>query len=185
VDESFIELSDDPVGSSMLPEAARRPNVAIVKSLSKAYGIAGLRLGFMYSDNASLLASVRGALPIWNVNGFAEAFLRLLPSFRTEFRTSCETVRADTLALYAALRDIPGGRATVPQANFVFWRVPAGLAAADLADRLFVEHQILIKDCSGKAMENGSQYVRIASRTPAENERLVGAIHGIVSRCST
>lgn len=180
LDESFIEFTDNPENYSLMDQVPKRRNLVIVKSLSKIYGIAGLRLGYLYTDNASIINTTRRALPIWNINGFAESFLRLLPRYRAEFAKSCRQVREDTVALYEMLAAIPGGHAYAPQANFVFWRLPDSINADTLVSRLFAEHHMLIKDCSEKTMREGSHYVRIASRTPVENVRLVEAIREIV-----
>jgi histidinol-phosphate/aromatic aminotransferase/cobyric acid decarboxylase-like protein/choline kinase len=180
LDESFIEFTDNPENYSLADQVPKRRNLVIVKSLSKIYGIAGLRLGYLYTDNASIINTTRRALPIWNINGFAESFLRLLPRYRAEFAKSCRQVREDTVALYEMLAAIPGGHAYAPQANFVFWRLPDGINADTLVSRLFAEHHMLIKDCSEKTMREGEHYVRIAARTPEENRRLVIAIREIV-----
>ena len=182
LDESFIEFTDDPAKYSLMDQVPKRRNLVIVKSLSKVYGIAGLRLGLLYSDNASIVNTTRRALPIWNINGFAESFLRLLPRYRAEFAASCRQVRADTVELYELLAAIPGSHAYAPQANFVFWRLPDSISADTLVSRLFAEHHMLIKDCSEKTMHEGSHYVRIAARTPEENRRLVNAIRDVVGR---
>ena len=182
LDESFIEFTDDPATYSLMDQVPKRRNLVIVKSLSKVYGIAGLRLGLLYSDNASIVNTTRRALPIWNINGFAESFLRLLPRYRAEFAASCRQVRADTVELYELLAAIPGSHAYAPQANFVFWRLPDSISADTLVSRLFAEHHMLIKDCSEKTMHEGSHYVRIAARTPEENRRLLDAIRDVVGR---
>jgi histidinol-phosphate/aromatic aminotransferase/cobyric acid decarboxylase-like protein len=121
-------------------------------------------------------------LPIWNINGPAEAFLRSLPRFREEFARSCERVIADRDALYESLRDVRGLRVYRPDANFLFCRVESpGQRAPELVRRLFAEHNILVKDCGGKSMAEGDRYLRIASRTPRENQRLTAALSQLVS----
>jgi histidinol-phosphate/aromatic aminotransferase/cobyric acid decarboxylase-like protein/choline kinase len=180
LDESFMEFTDDPAKYSLMDQVPKRRNLVIVKSLSKVYGIAGLRLGYLYSDNASIINTTRRSLPIWNINGFAESFLRLLPRYRREFAESCRQVREDTVELYRMLAEIPGGHAYEPQANFVFWRLPDSITSDVLVSRLFAEHHMLIKDCSEKTMREGEHYVRVASRTPDENRALVSAIRSIV-----
>lgn len=180
LDESFVEFTENPADYSLMDQIPTRRNLVIIKSLSKVYGIAGLRLGLMYTDNASIATTARRALPIWNINGFAESFLRLLPRYRAEFTQSCQQVRKDTLELYDLLSAIPGGHALAPQANFVFWRLPEGATAPDLVTRLFAEHNMLIKDCSEKTMREGAHYVRIAARTPEENRALVAAIRTVL-----
>ena len=180
LDESFTEFTENPAEYSLMDQVPNRRNLVIIKSLSKVYGVAGLRLGLLYTDNASIVNTTKRNLPIWNINGFAESFLRLLPRYRTEFAQSCRQVRADTLELYEMLTAIAGGHAIAPQANFVFWRLPESISAPDLVSRLFAEHNMLIKDCSEKTMREGAHYVRIAARTPDENRALVAAIRAVL-----
>ena len=121
--------------------------------------------------------AVRGHLPIWNLNGLAEAFLRRVSGYRGEFETSCEVVRDTCQDLYGALCELSGLVVFRPDANFVFCKITApGLTGPALARRLYVEHRILIKDCASKTMPEADLYVRIASRTAAENRRLVDAL---------
>ncbi len=56
--------------------------MAIFKSMSKAYGIWGLRIGYMLTANSRFAEAVRNGVHIWNINGFAEEFLRLLPKYK-------------------------------------------------------------------------------------------------------
>ena len=68
------------------------------------------------------------------------------------------------------------------EANFIFCRLPANSPTGpEVAKTLFTEHNIYIKDCEGKSMPESDRYVRIASRTPAENAALVIALKSIVS----
>lgn len=171
VDESFVEFSNQ---RSLVEVLDRHPNLVILKSLSKVFGIAGLRLGYLLSSDLELIRSVRRATPIWNINGFAEAFLRSLPRYRREFEESCRRVRSDRDLLYQELLEIPGLAPLAPQANFIFCRTQA--PAAELAERLFVHENVLVKDCSNKTLPGAEHYLRIASRTQAENTRLAGVL---------
>ena len=177
VDESFIEFSGAGAESGLQPALDANPNLVIVKSMSKVFGIAGLRLGYLLSANTALVESVRRKLPIWNVNGLGEAFLRSLGRFRRQFEASCDRVKADRDDLYEMLLTVPGIQPFKPDANFVFCRIehPA-LTGPDLVKRLFFEHNTLTKDCAGKSMQEGDRYIRIASRTPEENRQLVEAL---------
>jgi histidinol-phosphate/aromatic aminotransferase/cobyric acid decarboxylase-like protein len=141
------------------------------------FGIAGLRIGYLLTADRRFAAAVRTHLPIWNLNGIAESFLRRVGRYRSEFAASCEVVRDTSQELYRALRELPGLAPFRPDANFVFCKITApGLTGPALARRLYVEHRILIKDCSSKTMPEADRYLRIASRTAAENRRLVDAL---------
>lgn len=178
LDESFVDFA--PPGQSMAADLDLHPNLVIVKSLSKAYGVGGLRLGYLQAGDAELVRAVRAELAIWNVNGVAESFLRLLPRFQGPFLRSCDQVRADVARLQAQVAAIPGTLCRGSAANFVFARLPAGHRAGAVALELFTRHRILVKDCSGKTMPDGGRWIRVASRTRAENDALAGSLRAII-----
>lgn len=181
VDESFIDFADAGAAESLEKDVADHPNLAVMKSMSKAYGICGLRIGYLLTADEDLARRIRDELHIWNVNGFAEEFLRLAPRFRQEFAESCQSVRAERDALYEDLRTVPGLSVYRPDANFIFCRLPEGSPSGpDVARRLFVEDNIYIKDCCGKTMPDPSRYIRVASRMTNENEALTKALARVV-----
>ena len=92
--------------------------------MSKAYGICGIRIGYMLTANSDFAAKVRQGLHIWNINGFAEEFLRLAPQYRQEFSDSCNKVKADRDHFYEQLQTIPGMTVYRPDANYIFCRLP-------------------------------------------------------------
>jgi len=173
VDESFIDFAGDPAELSMLPHVGAHPNVVVLKSLSKVYGICGVRLGYLYTTDHDLRSAVAEAMPIWNVNGFAEEVLRVLPRYRAAFVKSCARVAEDTRQLFRCLTGVPGLEVLEPYANYILCRLPERAASAgEVARQLFLEYETLIKPCSGKAMPDADRYLRIATRTPEENQRL-------------
>ncbi|MBI3928680.1 MAG: aminotransferase class I/II-fold pyridoxal phosphate-dependent enzyme [Armatimonadetes bacterium] len=178
VDESFLEFSRE--GRSLDTVLQQHPNLAILKSMSKVWGIAGLRLGYLLSADLEWVESIRRRLPIWNINGLAEAFLRMLPRFREPFRASCQQVRVDCDELFLALDGIPDLEPLPPDANFVLCRLSRH-SAPEIARRLFVEDNILVKECSGKSMPEGHRYLRVASRTPRENRQLASALRRVLA----
>jgi histidinol-phosphate/aromatic aminotransferase/cobyric acid decarboxylase-like protein/NDP-sugar pyrophosphorylase family protein len=177
VDESFIEFSRAGRSASVEGDVDSHPNLVIIKSMSKVFGIAGLRIGYLLTADQHFAAAVRSHLPIWNLNGMAESFLRQVGRYRSEFAASCEVVRDTCQELYHSLRELPGLAPFRPDANFVFCKITVpGLTGPALARRLYVEHGILIKDCASKTMPEADRYLRIASRTAVENRRLVDAL---------
>lgn len=177
VDESFIEFSRGGCAESVEHDVPGRPNLAVMKSMSKVFGVPGLRLGYLLTDDTDFAESVRSHLPIWNLNGFAESFLRYLGRYRGDFETSCELVRDTCQSFYSDLLTVPGLAALQPDANFVFCKLTTpGLTGPAVARRLYIEHGILIKDCASKSMPEADRYLRIASRTTDENRRLVDAL---------
>ena len=181
VDESFMDFAQNPDQTTLEHDIEQHPNLAIFKSMSKAYGICGLRIGYMLTANAAFAEAVRKGVHIWNINGFAEEFLRLLPGYRQEFVESCKKVRSDRDNLYDKLCDIPEMIVYKPDANFVFCRLPDyAQIAPEVTRKLFIEHNMYIKHCQGKTLPDSDRYIRIASRTEPENCKLVEALTDII-----
>ncbi len=181
VDESFIDFAGDSDQETLTTELDKHPNLTIFKSMSKAYGICGIRIGYMLTANSDFAAKVRQGLHIWNINGFAEEFLRLAPRYRQEFSDSCNKVKADRDHFYEQLQMIPGMTVYRPDANYIFCRLPDHAASGpQVTMALFIKHNIYIKHCQGKTMPESDRYLRIASRTQAENKRLVKALGDII-----
>ncbi|MBF0352683.1 MAG: aminotransferase class I/II-fold pyridoxal phosphate-dependent enzyme [SAR324 cluster bacterium] len=177
VDESFMDFVDDPPHVSVADLLEKYPWLSILKSLSKSYGICGLRLGYFMTANPLLMQELHKEVSIWNINGFAEAFLRILPRYREDFEESVRKVRADRDDLYEALGKIPGASVLRPQANYIFCHFSQeNMMAKDLARMMFVQHNILIKSCAEKMSDPAHEYYRIACRTHQENQRLVEAL---------
>jgi len=177
IDESFLDFTENPDQISLEQEIEKYPNMAIFKSMSKAYGICGLRIGYMLTANSKFAEAIRNGVHIWNINGFAEEFLRLLPDYKQEFIDSCKQVRTDRDNLYKKLCDIEDMAVFKPDANFIFCRLPDNVQSApEITKKLFIEHNMYIKDCVDKTQPDSDRYIRIASRTEAENCKLVAAL---------
>jgi len=183
VDESFIDFARDSDQETLAAELDRYPNLAIFKSMSKAYGICGIRIGYMLTANTDFVEKVRQGIHIWNINGFAEEFLRLAPQYRQEFSDSCDKVRVDRDLFYKQLQTIPGMTVYQPDANYIFCRLPDHAASGpQVAEALFIQHNIYIKHCQGKTMPESDRYLRIASRTQEENKQLVEMLGDIIDK---
>ena len=185
IDESFIDFTDNASDTTMENEIERYDNLSIIKSLSKCYGIGGLRLGYLITNNRRFAEGIRNSMPIWNINGFAEAFLRLAPRYRAEFSMSCQMVRDVRDDLYSKLNEIPELTVFEPCANFIFLRLPDDtISGPELTKELFIRHNLMIKHCSGKNMANGDRFLRIACRNKEANSILVEAIHSLLDEFS-
>ena len=181
VDESFVDFIKDADLVTLQDEIGTYQNLAIIKSMSKSYGIGGLRIGYLLTANRKFAEAVRQETHIWNINSFAEAFLRLVPRYRNEFARSCELVRADCDELYKRLCTIPDLTVYRPDANFVFCRLPDRVPSGpDITRRMFIEHNMFVKHCAGKTMPDAHRYLRIASRTGPENRRFVEALRRVI-----
>ena len=164
LDEAFIELSDP--GQSLVKE--RNPALFILRSLTKAFAVPGLRFGYGFGD-PDLIARMEVLRPPWSVNTFAEEFAIL--AFRNYhlLEESRRRIRVERDWLERNLRD-PGLAVLPSSANFLM--VNLGEPAAELAARLLVKG-ILVRDCASFGLPGS---IRIAVRRREENERLVEAL---------
>jgi histidinol-phosphate/aromatic aminotransferase/cobyric acid decarboxylase-like protein/CTP:phosphocholine cytidylyltransferase-like protein len=177
VDESFIEFSQAGINDSVEAVVADYNNLVVIKSMSKVFGVAGVRLGYLLSADREYINAVRASLPIWNINGLAEEFLRVVGRYRSEFFASCVLTRETCLEFYQDLAALPGIEPLKPDANFILCKITKpGIYGPELARRMYVDHNILIKDCAAKSMPDAHRYLRIASRTPLENKHLVNVL---------
>lgn len=182
LDESFVDFQAEGRAASLMPDLEAHPNLTILLSLSKSHGVGGLRIGLMASADSEEIARVRRRIPIWNINAFAEAYLRLFTAFRQEYTTSCALVHRETRALARGLAAVDGLTVHPTDANFVFCRLdPAVGSAPELVLRLLESEGIYVKDCSGKTMADARQYLRISSRGEADDRRLCRALDRVIA----
>jgi histidinol-phosphate/aromatic aminotransferase/cobyric acid decarboxylase-like protein len=179
VDESFIDFATDPV-PSLMPLADRFPNLLVVRSMSKHYGVPGLRLGFCYSRNRRLIERLRAMLPTWHLNILAEYFLTLLPATTTAYRESLDRVTRDVAHLQRNLSTIPGLFVYPTGSNFVLFRTESGPTAAELQARLLNDHLMYVRDCSNKTGMD-DRHVRVASQGRQSDARLVAALRSLMA----
>jgi threonine-phosphate decarboxylase len=181
IDESFLDFADNKEQITLEQDIDQYPNVAILKSMSKAYGICGLRIGYLLTANLEFASVVRNEIHIWNINGFAEEFLRILPQYKQEFEDSCKKVKSDRNIFYKKLCAIKGMTVFKPDANYIFCRLPdAALSGPEVTKHLFIKHNIYIKDSVGKTQPDADRYIRIASRTDKENDKLINALMDVM-----
>ena len=176
IDESFIDF----VGPEFSLRRQRPENVVIVQSLTKSWGIPGLRLGFVLADSR-IIAALRSAQPTWSVNGLAQAVgLRALEdgSFLERSRQLVGHLRQrlkDGLERFPQLTPFPG------EANFLLVRVGGDdNAGTRLAEQLG-RQGVMIRDCGNFAGLDG-RYVRIAVRGEIEQQRLFAALEVALQR---
>lgn len=178
VDESFVDFSSDFPGNSLLDNSIleRYPGLTVVKSISKSFGVPGLRLGVLASSDPDVVSSVRKDVSIWNINSFAEFFMQIYTKYEADYIRSAEKFRAERKRFYDDLKTIPFLKVFESEANYFLCEVLPPYTSQTLAVRLLKEFNILIKDCAGKKAFNGRDFVRLAVRNSADNHRLVESL---------
>lgn len=175
VDESFVDFADDAVELTLLHNEILQahPSMCVMKSISKSYGVPGLRLGVLVSADKSLIDYVRKDVGIWNINSFAEFYLQIYGKYEKDYADSCEKFREERDIFREELESVPFLRVVPSQANYFLCEVTGKYTSYQLTLRLLTEYNIFIKDCSAKkGFPADKQYVRIAIRDRADNHRL-------------
>lgn len=174
VDESFLEFADAGPESSVAAEAVLRPNVIVLRSLGKNFGLHGVRFGYLVA-NPGLAGRVRAALPKWNLNSFAESVVFMLKQHRHAYDLSLRQVRRDRQEMIWHLGRLSGLTCYPSQGNFVYVRLPDGVDGVVLRDRLLAEHGILVRECGNK-IGSSSRFLRLVVRPPVDVQPLIGAL---------
>jgi len=178
VDESFVDFCEQWETSSLLDDALieAHPHMVVIKSISKSYGVPGLRLGIMASGDATLVAEMKRQVSIWNLNSFAEYFMQIYTKYEEDYRRACKKFVAERNIFEKELRSIGYLRVMPSQANYFLVEVLPPFKAASLVVRLLKTRNILTRDCSSKSGLDGKQYMRIAVRDHDDNARLIEAL---------
>ncbi len=176
VDESFVDFAAGEKRFTLLEDdiLSRFPNLVVVKSISKSYGVPGLRLGVVASADTELLARMKDLLPVWNINSFAEYFLQVSGLYAGSYAAACDRIAENRQGMIERLASYPFLTPCPSEANYVMCRVE-GMTSKALADKL-LERDILIKDLAPKDGFGGESFVRIAVRDEADNEALYAAL---------
>ena len=179
VDESFVDFSVDYKTNSLLSDEILEayPHMAVMKSISKSFGVPGLRLGILASANKELIAHIKKEVSIWNLNSFAEFFMQIYNKHEKDYLKACDKFVAERADFERQLKTIPYLRVMPTQANYFLCEVLPPYTATEIVVYTLRNHNILTRDCSQKpGLDPNKQYMRIAVRNHEDNTRLVEAL---------
>ena len=181
VDESFVDFSTEFPRNTLLRNdiLEQFPDMIVVKSISKSYGVPGLRLGIMASADKELISFVKKDVSIWNLNSFAEFFMQIYTKHEADYIKAAEKFRKEREVFRQELKSVPFLRVFDSESNYFLCEVLPPYGSYGLAVRLLNEHNILIKDCSTKKVFAGRSYIRIAIRNREDNRRLIEALKSL------
>lgn len=179
IDESFVDFVDVEGEYSLLKDEllSHNPHLCVVKSISKSYGVPGFRLGVLASGNCELIARLKREVAIWNINSFGEFYMQIYEKYHKDYVDACRLFRQERARFYEELQEVSMLRVIPSQANYFLCELTTTkFTATELAVRLLAKHDILIKDCSGKASFRGRNFIRLAVRDRKDNHKLVEAL---------
>ncbi|MDR2023831.1 MAG: aminotransferase class I/II-fold pyridoxal phosphate-dependent enzyme [Hungatella sp.] len=182
LDESFIDFSSAEESPSLMCQEIldEYRNLVLLKSISKSYGVPGLRLGLLTCSDPEIINQVRKELPIWNINSLAEYFLQIFEKYQSDYQEALEHFKRTREKLYQSLESIRQLKLYPSQANFIMCEIIDGCSASQIAELLLNRYNILVKDLSHKPGMEGREFIRIAVRTEADNERLADGLKHIL-----
>ena len=177
VDESFVDFVDVEDNPTLLEEGilCDNPNLYVVKSISKSFGVPGIRLGILASDDLELIADIKKDVAIWNINSFAEFYLQIYEKYSKNYSTALKKFKSARDKYIKDLSSLDGIRVIPTQANYVTCEIISGKTSTQLAQDL-LEKNIFIKDLSTKKGFDGRNYIRIAVKNEEDNDKLIAAL---------
>ena len=173
LDESFIDFSTEHPTFFNNELLERYNHLVVIKSISKSYGVPGLRLGLLATSNHLLMTNLRRSVSIWNINSFAEFFLQILGKYERSYAQAMDDFRIERERFVAELQTIDYLRVIPSEANYLLCEVLPPHTPRELAINLLKQHNILIKDCTSKCH---APYIRLAVRDTKDNNCLIEAL---------
>ena len=182
LDESFVDFSEGYANNSFISNQLLEtfPNVCAMKSISKSYGVPGLRLGILCSANTEMIQRMKKQVSIWNINSFAEFFMQIYPKYRADYQKACDQFIATRNDFERELQQIPFIHVMPSQANFFFLEVLPPYKPKQLCAILLKKYKILASACLAKKGIEPDKYMRIAVRSHKDNERFIKALKELI-----
>ena len=178
VDESFVDFSDDFEHNTLLRNEtlADNPQLVVMKSISKSYGVPGLRLGILASSDVALIKWIKKDISIWNINSFAEFYMQIFGKYESDYLAACRKFIAERSRFEVLLREIPYMRVLPTQANYFCIELTGKYSSAELTKLLLERYNIMVKDCDSKNGLKGRNFIRISVRSQQDNDQLIAAL---------
>jgi len=181
VDEAFVEFLDEERSYSMAKEVKNYQNLFVLRSLTKAFGLAGLRVGYGIACEDMIKVLSKGKMP-WNVNCLAQVAAISAIEDHEHLTAVRKLINEERKFLLSELSKIRGLKVFPTDANFILMDIRQfGLTAAQLKDKM-LSHGILVRDCSSfRGLDE--YYVRVSIRTRQENEKLLANLKEALGAC--
>ncbi len=183
VDESFIDFAEGSSRYTLIRESLLKKykHLIVLKSISKSYGVPGLRLGVMATGNQAIQEETRRKMAIWNINSFAEYYLQIQRFYKNDYVIACNEIAKQRAKMQEQLSGIEGIKVYPSQANYIMCELTGEITSFRLAMLLIKKYNILIKNLSEKKGFQGGSFIRLAVKSEEDNAVLIDAIKQILS----
>lgn len=183
VDESFVDFAENGLNSTLMKEEILNmySGLIVIKSISKSYGVPGIRLGVIASSNIELISAIKKSIPVWNINSLGEFFFQIIGKYEKIYSSACNQIIVERNSLFTALEKNKLLTPINSQANYILCKVNL-ISSSMLIEMLCNGYNILAKDCSEKKGFDGQSYVRLAIRNTIDNQYLIDSLLDIESK---
>lgn len=183
VDESFVDFAENGLNSTLMKEEILNmySGLIVIKSISKSYGVPGIRLGVIASSNIELISAIKKSIPVWNINSLGEFFFQIIGKYEKTYSSACNQIIVERNSLFTALEKNKLLTPINSQANYILCKVNL-ISSSMLIEMLCNGYNILAKDCSEKKGFDGQSYVRLAVRNTIDNQYLIDSLLDIESK---
>lgn len=180
LDESFVDFAEETNATMICEdELTRYERLVVIKSISKSYGVPGIRLGILASADKRLISSMMKDVAIWNINSFGEFYMQIAEKYQKDYEISLEKMKNVRSSFIQELNKNSMLRVFPSQANYIMVEIVNGMTAGELTRQLLSKHNLFIKDLSGKVKRGKRQFVRLAIRSVEDNKKLLEALKRI------
>ncbi len=178
LDEDFLEFVENGDSLSMIGRIGEFPNLFVLRSFTKIFGLTGLRIGYGIGSEEVISVLTNAKIP-WNINCLGQAAAIAALNDNDHLKRTLELIKEEKSFLLSSLSKLKVLEVYPPDANFIFMNTKkSGFTAAQLKAKM-LSRGILIRDCSSFAGID-KYYVRVAVKTRQENERLLTALREII-----
>lgn len=178
IDESFVDFSEDFENNSLITNEILESykNLVIIKSISKSYGVPGLRLGVLASSDVNMINVIRKDVSIWNINSFGEFYMQIFSKYACDYIKACYKFIAERDRFYTLLNKISWLHVIPSQANYFCVKITDKYTSHELTLILLSKYDIMVKDCDTKTGLKGLNYIRVSVRNKADNDTILAAL---------
>ena len=177
VDESFVDFAEED-DSTLIKEdiIVNNTHLFVIKSISKSYGVPGIRLGILASGDIEYIKKLKKSVSIWNINSFAEFYMQIAEKYQKSYVLALKRLRAERNRLEVELSKLQNIKPISSQANFIMVEILGGYSAKEITKILLFQYGLLVKDLTPKLKKTGREFLRIAVRNTEDNDKLINAL---------
>lgn len=174
IDEAFADYCPE---RSVLPHAASWPHVVVLRNMTKFYALPGLRVGYAVAT-LTVARRLRRQLPPWSISMMGQIAALAALSDAAHAQKSLRFMARERERLKRLFAALPGCSVLPTYANYFLMELPRGWHAREVVEQLRNEG-LLIRDCSSVPGCN-TRSIRLAVRSPQENDRLIQALSNLI-----